>query len=323
MDANPNRGEVGIGYRLSRHITQHWSYRLHRENISENDKKKAAKAREMSLSASEMQNSEALQKWWKTDEGKEHKNFMSFRDEIGSIWGSAVTHTIAYDCRDRRMLPSRGYRVAWTTKVSGLGGGIRHLINTWSASWHHRIVKDCILNLRGSFAHACGLGDTKLRVVDSLMLGGESFRGFDFYGISPARGFAKEAAADACDNFFKHAPDLDYLDSEDKKFVADNKDAIKASLIGDKEWPAGFAKKWGAIARKSAKTNNRMFSSYRILLLPLDTDWGLRYRGREALKSSSLCRFCHGIPKFLVPSLWTSVPPGALSVSTKTWHRPS
>lgn len=247
-------GEVGLGYRLSRNVTQHWGYILHRENISENDKKKADKARKVSLSASEMQNAEALQKWWKTDEGKEHKNFMSFKEDVGSIWGSAVTHTVAYDCRDRRMLPSRGFRVAWTTKVSGLGGGIRHLINTWSGSWHHRIVKDCILNLRASFSHACGLGDTKLRVVDSLMLGGENFRGFDFYGISPARGFAKEAAADACDNFFKHAPDLDYLDSEDKKFVADNKDAIKASLIGDKEWPAGFAKKWGAIARKSAES---------------------------------------------------------------------
>lgn len=204
-------GYTGIGYRLARRVTQHWSYRLHRENVewddSKNIKKDLKKAWESKADIKNLQDSE---KWMDTDEGKKYKKMMALdEDELGTFWGSAITHTLAYDCRNRIMLPNKGFRVAWTTTVSGLGGSIKYMKNTWSGSWHQKLYHDITLTLRASFSHAMGLGDHRLRYTDALFVGGDTLRGFDFYGVSPLRGIPKTYMAKLVDNFLAAAPELE------------------------------------------------------------------------------------------------------------------
>lgn len=216
-------GGVGLGYHISRRVTQHWRYKLHRESTKADESSREVKNRQKVDTISQSRSQEEYEKWLKTDDGKAHRQFLAIDEEKESAWGSAISHTIAYDCRDRQMLPTHGFRVAWTTTVSGLGGSIRHLINTWSGSWHHRLIpgKDYIIAIRGSFSHARGLGDTKLRTVDALYLGGDSFRGFNFYGISPSLGFSQERMGKAFDSFADAVPNLDYVNAEGKKIFTD------------------------------------------------------------------------------------------------------
>lgn len=205
-------GYTGIGYRLARRVTQHWTYRLHRERVDLDDSKTSKKdIKKANESKAGLKDQQDYGKWLDTDEGKKHKHMMAIdEDDLGTFWGSAITHTLAYDCRNRGMLPNRGFRIAWTTTLSGLGGSIKYMKNTWSGSWHHKLYHDVTLTLRASFSHAMGLWDHRLRYNDALFVGGDSLRGFDFYGVSPLRGIPKAHMARLVDDFLASAHHLEW-----------------------------------------------------------------------------------------------------------------
>lgn len=206
-------GYAGIGYRLAPRVSQHWTYKLHRERVDLDDSKTIHKdERKAAKSAEALATQAEREKWLESDEGKKHKRMIAIEsDELGTFWGSAITHTIAYDCRNRSMLPNRGFRLAWTTTISGLGGSIKYMKNTWSGSWHHKIYHDVTLTLRAAFSHAMGLWDHKLRYNDSLSLGGDSLRGFEFYGISPVRGIPQKRMAKLFEDFLVAAPQTEFV----------------------------------------------------------------------------------------------------------------
>ena len=252
-------GLVGVGYKLAPNWNQNIAYKLHRENLYLNTEKQNDLNEKLNNDAVNKSDSDKSYKdWLDTDDGKEYKKFISSEDDMGIYWGSAVIHTITLDKRNRQMLPSKGFKLSWNTKVSGLGGSIFHMINTWSGSWHHKLYKSIIFNLRGSFSHAMGLGDHKLRVTDALFLGGESLRGFDFYGISPVRGIPKVQLVKAFDDFL--IANKDYLTDAQKKFLDDEKDNIEKFIIGEnQEFSQDFSKKlsWDTIMLKSIKEDQK------------------------------------------------------------------
>ncbi|MDR3285521.1 MAG: outer membrane protein assembly factor BamA [Holosporales bacterium] len=251
-------GVIGTGYQIRPRWYQNWDYKLHREELSIDSKKEKDISEKARRSNILLKDKKEYEDWLKTKDGKEFRKFLSSEDDEGVYWGSAVIHTIAYDGRNRRVLPSKGFKISWSTKCSGVGGNIYHLINTWSASWHHKIHKELIFNLRGAFSHAMGLGDHKLRTTDALFLGGESLRGFDFYGISPVRGLPKTKFNKAFDNFL--AVDKPYLDDEQKRFLEDEKDVIRAFYTeGNKNLIKDYSKlsKWEKIFRKSINQENQ------------------------------------------------------------------
>jgi outer membrane protein insertion porin family len=224
-------GMPGIRYQLKPMWYQSWSYKLHREELSidvQKEKDVAQKTRQSRVFSKTQQ--EYLD-WLKTDNGKEYRRFISSEDDIGVEWGSAIIHTTAYDCRNRRVLPSKGIRIAWVSKFSGLGGGIRHWINTLSGSVHYKVTKRATFTIRGSFSHAAGIFGKKLRVVDSLFLGGDSMRGFDFCGIAPVRTLPKSRIKQAWDSFV--LAEKPFLSDSQKQFLASEKDAIAAYLINE------------------------------------------------------------------------------------------
>lgn len=216
----------GIGYNLSPHVLQYWTYKIYRENLVEDIDKNAQEA---ARKIENVTNKSAYETWLNSAEGKAHTQIVA-ADEFGVSWGSAIIHTIAYDCRDRRFLPTKGYRAALTTKYSGLGGSIKHLINTLACSWHHKLYRDVTLTVRGAFAHATGIGDEKIRIVDALYLGGESLRGFDFGGISPHRGVSKVRVNKLVDQFIANSANFNYITPELRNFLVTKQDMIKRAF---------------------------------------------------------------------------------------------
>lgn len=217
---------ASLAYHLSPRVIQNIGYTLHRESTRESDRlfkkfKKKAKGKLQNLGVNEREKF-----------GELKKAEIDLDSEIGSAWGSAVTHLIAYDRRNRTLLPTKGFRVSWKTTLSGLGGSIRYLRNTWSGSWHHGLWQDVTLTLRGTFSHACGIWGKPLRVSDSLFLGGDTFRGFDFNGISPRRGLPVERIHQLIDAFIDKAPSLSYLSDKGKQFLVSNKQFAKDMFVG-------------------------------------------------------------------------------------------
>ncbi|MDR0633234.1 MAG: outer membrane protein assembly factor BamA [Holosporales bacterium] len=216
-------GLAGLAYQIKPFVFQNISYKLHREDLSVDADKEKNIFKNLERDIMSQNKSEYAQ-WLETKEGGDFKRLISAEDDIGVAWGSAIIHTIAYDKRNRRILPSKGFRLSWTTKLSGLGGSIKHLINTWSGSWHCKVSKDVIFNLRGSFAHAMGLG-SKIRVADALYIGGDSLRGFEFFGVSPVRGLPAKQIEEAFDGFMR--ADKSFLTDEQKTFLTAEEKAIK------------------------------------------------------------------------------------------------
>jgi outer membrane protein assembly factor BamA len=99
-----------------------------------------------------------------------------------------------------------------------------------------------------------------VRVPDLLYIGGESFRGFDFYGVSPVRGQSKEGIKRHIDNLVKELPKISYLNAEQKEALTQNKDKIAVILSGGKEKIEGdsatVAALCAAAITKSAANNN-------------------------------------------------------------------
>lgn len=238
-------GFVRTGYHLTPRIIQNWTYQLHRENIKADT--------ELLEEIQKKKKTDSTNNWeefLKSDAGKEHLKFINTDEEYGVYWGSSITHSLAYDRRNRRMLPSKGYLLSWKTTFSGLGGNIYYLKNTFSADWHHRLYKEIILTLRSNFSHVTGIGDNKLRTVNALYLGGESLRGFDIQGISPVRGLPKEKFTQTFNEFVKAKKD--YIAAEDQKFLEDKQDMILQYLLNESKLEHQDIKKFFQIYESAA-----------------------------------------------------------------------
>jgi outer membrane protein insertion porin family len=140
----------GLGYRLSEHWTQGWNYGLRQDQVNH-----------ISPFASSI-----------------------IRQQAGNSIASTVTHTIAYDRRDSRTAPTSGYIVSLSNCYAGLAGNVDYLKNDVSANWYYSPLEEIVLGLRG------GTGEVyktrkPIRVVDSVMLGADSLRGFEYGGLGP------------------------------------------------------------------------------------------------------------------------------------------
>ncbi|MCX8100326.1 MAG: outer membrane protein assembly factor BamA [Geminicoccaceae bacterium] len=107
------------------------------------------------------------------------------RAEQGARWTSAIGHSLTYDRRDQRFLPSEGYLLRIDQEVAGLGGDSRYLRHEGRADWYYSFAPDWVLNLGASAGHIVGFGGEDVTLTERFFLGGTSFRGFRFAGIGP------------------------------------------------------------------------------------------------------------------------------------------
>jgi outer membrane protein insertion porin family len=142
--------DVGLGYRLSDHWLQSWTYALRHDNVGH-----------LSASASPI-----------------------IRKQAGNSLDSSITHSISYDRRNSRINPTSGYMVTLSNTYSGLGGNVSYLKNDLGAAAYHPVTDEVTLGVRGGVGGIERMGKT-IRVIDSFMLGGDSLRGFEYGGVGP------------------------------------------------------------------------------------------------------------------------------------------
>jgi len=107
------------------------------------------------------------------------------KQQAGKFMTSAVGQTLAYDRRDSRIDPTSGYLVSLSNQYAGLGGNVNYLKNSVGGTWFYSPIEDIILNVRGNVSGIERAGKKVIRIVDSIQLGAESFRGFAWGRIGP------------------------------------------------------------------------------------------------------------------------------------------
>jgi outer membrane protein insertion porin family len=141
---------LGLGYRLSGYWTQGWNYGLRQDQVSH-----------VSPFASSI-----------------------IRQQAGNSIASSITHTIAYDRRDSRIVPTSGYIISLSNSYAGLAGNVDYIKNDISANWYYSPLEEVVLGVRGGIG-AVDKTRKPIRVVDSVMLGADSLRGFEYGGLGP------------------------------------------------------------------------------------------------------------------------------------------
>ena len=112
-------------------------------------------------------------------------------DAIGKRTTSLVGYTIAYDDRDNRLRPTRGQSFTLGQDFAGLGGSVRYVRTTATASKHFRLSGQFILNISAEGGYIYPLGSApspnsdKVRLTDRFFLGEPQLRGFDIRGVGP------------------------------------------------------------------------------------------------------------------------------------------
>jgi outer membrane protein insertion porin family len=106
------------------------------------------------------------------------------QDEEGSALTALLGHTLTYDVRDTRFLPSDGYLIRFDQGVADFGADTRFVSNELLVSYYYPFFPDWVINLaaRGGYIH--GLGED-VRLFDRFFLGGATLRGFKFAGVGP------------------------------------------------------------------------------------------------------------------------------------------
>ncbi|RZI45750.1 outer membrane protein assembly factor BamA [Candidatus Finniella inopinata] len=145
-----NGFNLGLGYRLSDYWSQGWNYGLKQDKVDH-----------ISVFASPI-----------------------IRQQAGNSLTSALTHTISYDRRDSRVMPTSGYILSLSNTYAGLGGSVNYLRNDANANWYYSPLEEVVLGLKGALGGVERVNKT-IRVTDSVMLGADSFRGFAYGGLGP------------------------------------------------------------------------------------------------------------------------------------------
>jgi outer membrane protein insertion porin family len=108
------------------------------------------------------------------------------REQEGTFLTSAVGQTFAYDERDNKQLPTKGYFLSLTQELAGIGGDDKYVKHEVKASYYYPIAPKWVASLLGSGGYNVGYGDDKkIRINNRFFLGGDDLRGFQNAGVGP------------------------------------------------------------------------------------------------------------------------------------------
>lgn len=107
------------------------------------------------------------------------------KDEEGGRTTSEIGHTLSYDRRDVRFLPSDGYYVRLDQDLAGFGGDNKFLRNEAHGEYYYTIVPDWVLNFQVSGGYIRGILGEDVHLSNRFFIGGDSLPGFQFGGIGP------------------------------------------------------------------------------------------------------------------------------------------
>lgn len=113
-------------------------------------------------------------------------------EQIGRTLLSQISQTLAYDRRDSRVDPQRGYVVRISTDLAGLGGDVAYVRGRVDAAGYIPLERffgsrEWQLVFQASAGGMIPWGGTSRqdRIVDRFFLGGDNLRGFSIGGAGP------------------------------------------------------------------------------------------------------------------------------------------
>lgn len=106
------------------------------------------------------------------------------KEEKGGVVTSEIGQTLYYDRRDSRIDSTSGYVLTLSDSFAGVGGQVKYVKHVIGGTLYYSPIEDVVCALKGSFGIMQKAGK-KIRVVDSFLLGADSFRGFQYGGLGP------------------------------------------------------------------------------------------------------------------------------------------
>jgi outer membrane protein insertion porin family len=106
-------------------------------------------------------------------------------EESGTNLTSLIGYSLGFDHLNDPVQPTRGYYITLSQDLSGFGGTVHYLRNTFKGGWYHGFNKDFIFSLTGSSGYIDGWNGDRVRIGDRFYEGGDTFRGFQIAGIGP------------------------------------------------------------------------------------------------------------------------------------------
>ena len=106
------------------------------------------------------------------------------KEQAGTTITSSIGQTLSYDQRDSRIDPTAGYILSLSNAYAGVGGSVNYLKNSIGGNWYYSPFEDIVLGIKGAIGNVMKVKKV-VRVVDSIMLGGETLRGFEYGGLGP------------------------------------------------------------------------------------------------------------------------------------------
>lgn len=104
--------------------------------------------------------------------------------QAGTTTESSVGHAISFENRDNKFTTTSGEYLRFSQDVAGLGGDAHYLRNEIHAGYYYPVAPKWTLSLSVAGGYIVGF-DEPVRIEDRFFLGGQSFRGFENYGIGP------------------------------------------------------------------------------------------------------------------------------------------
>ncbi|MCW5746400.1 MAG: outer membrane protein assembly factor BamA [Alphaproteobacteria bacterium] len=109
------------------------------------------------------------------------------RAQAGRTWTSEVGQILAWDTRNNRLNPTKGWLLRYELDVGGLGGTEHYVTNKVDGAYHYEVFEEVVISFLGQAGAVVPVKDS-LRINNRLFLGGDNFRGFQIGGVGPHSG---------------------------------------------------------------------------------------------------------------------------------------
>jgi outer membrane protein insertion porin family len=107
------------------------------------------------------------------------------QSQAGTSVTSEISETTAWDTRNERINPTKGWLLRHSLAYGGIGGTEYYIRTTADAVIYYEIVEDLVASVGGTLGWTQPLSNTVLRLNNRFFIGGDSLRGFRVGGIGP------------------------------------------------------------------------------------------------------------------------------------------
>ncbi|UYN93016.1 MAG: outer membrane protein assembly factor BamA [Enhydrobacter sp.] len=115
------------------------------------------------------------------------------QSQSGTSVVSEISETVAWDTRDQRLNPTKGWLLRKSLALGGLGGTEYYLRANADAVYYYSIIDDFVASIGGSVGWIDPYNNSILRLNNRFFIGGDSLRGFRVGGIGPRDAFTTDS----------------------------------------------------------------------------------------------------------------------------------